>query len=260
MFRGIERFAQDPACCEDREVRHLALKVLHRALAFLLNFRPSPRHDGIRRLLGFGLHVPAQVFTLPGDLVQQSLALPTGLLELCLVFLGRGFSILLRPLGCLEAFLDLVPACLKDGEQPSPGEPVQHAKRDKEDQELRDQRRVQRQQPRLEPGHLPVICARRGFAKMRKSPRPRPMMGSASMNPMPMTISVKRRPWSSGWRAVPSTVRLETSPSPMPAPNALRPSNRPKAMTVAPNTIARSNANLLSGYPCAASTSVAMAM
>src|SRR5438132_702824 len=125
----------------------------------------------------------------------------------------------------------------------APGQPPEHSHHYQKNDQLRHQRRVDGQQAGVEKDHF-VIWLSNGFAKIKKSPRPSPMMGSASMNPMPMTIKTNSRPCSSGCRAVPSTVRLDTNPSPMPAPNALNPSSSPKAITVAPRTIALSNSVL----------------
>src|SRR5256884_8532568 len=71
------------------------------------------------------------------------------------------------------------------------------------------------------------------------------MIGNASMSPMPISIRGKSWPRASGWRATPSTVREDTSPSPTPAPIAPPAMIKPAATSPAPMMIACSTSSSL---------------
>src|ERR1700674_304844 len=71
------------------------------------------------------------------------------------------------------------------------------------------------------------------------------MIGSASISPMPISISGRSWPRASGWRATPSTVRADTSPSPTPAPIAPPAMIKPAATRPAPMMIACSTSSSL---------------
>jgi len=179
------------------------------------------------------------------SLVHHLLSFLARFIELSAVLLLGGFPVTLGPLRRFYPFLDAGAPRLEHLHQRPPRHQRQDQQHGQKDQQLGDQRAVDGEESGVEQDHLPVICANSGLAKTRKRPSPSPMIGRASMKPMPMTIRMNSRPCISGCRAVPSTVRLDTSPSPIPAPRALNPSKSPNAMTVAPSTIARSNLILL---------------
>src|ERR1700686_1453455 len=64
---------------------------------------------------------------------------------------------------------------------------------------------------------------------MKKKPSARLMKYIPSTRPMIRNIVTCRRPWASGWRAVPAMGALPASPSPMAAPIAPPPSASPAA-------------------------------
>src|SRR6202165_3442656 len=243
MLLRVKALADDPLGRHHRQGRHLLPQLFHRLRPLLLNLGPGFRDQAFGLLTRLGFQFSAQVLRLLGDPVEHRLRLAPSLLELHLAFSFRLLQLALGAFGRLDTLLDPLPALVQDPQEWVPGDARQAAQHHEEDQQLSDQRAIEREQPGVEAGHFPVIWPNSGLAKIRNRPRPRPMIGSASMNPIPMIIRKNSRPCSSGWRAVPSTVRLGTNPSPIPAPSALSPSRKPKATTVAPKTIARSKPN-----------------
>src|ERR1700737_3300294 len=193
----VQALADDAGGRENRKVGGLPAKILNGALPLLLDLSPSPGDDAFGVLPRLRLQLFAQVLSLFRDAVKNSLPLAPRLLEPGLVLARRRLALPHGLLGGRDTFLDPPAARLEKVQQRSPRQPVENAKGDQENDQLGNQRPVDGQQAGLERDHLTTIWPRSGLAKIRNRPRPRPMIGSASMNPMPMTISVNRRPCSS---------------------------------------------------------------
>src|SRR6202140_4266151 len=176
----VQALADDPLGGHHGQVRHLFPQIFHRFGPLLLDLGPGFRDQALGLLARLAFQFFAQVLRLLGDPVEHRLRFAPSLLELYLAFSLRLLQLALGTLGRLHALLNPLPALVQDLQQWVPGDGVQDAHYDQKDQQLSDQRAIEREYPGVEAGQFPVIWLNNGLAKISNRPRPGAMIGSAS--------------------------------------------------------------------------------
>src|ERR1700730_8084366 len=223
-----------------RDARHLTAQGFARPggieLDLLVRGGDQARAFAARRALGLLHQIAGAVLRLVDDLVGALARLAHDGVGLA----ARRGELLLALLGGRESLRDLARALLHRVQDVRPD--VLHRAEDQqgEHEHLHDQREIDVHgpfSPPLEPPAGARQCAARsastkGFANVKNSAKPMPIIATASSRPATRNICMRSTGSSSGWRAEPSMKRPPRMPKPMAVPRAPMPKMMPTASTV----------------------------